>query len=773
MLCIVDDAQFLDAESMALIHHCLTSDRRNVRWLLLNNNDNPTPIINSLWQDGHVSRHELEALSESECRAVVEQVFGGSIESQTINRLHELSMGNPRALCEIVMAIAEADGFRCVDSVWQWRGGLRASTRMREIVADFLFGVEREDLVALECFAIGGSIEAASAVAIFSLNQLAALESKGHLKLIFEGSRRTLRCRHPLVAAVLADQCGPLRAMQHRVALRAARSQLPQRRTHDLVALAVLNLEIGDHEPEYAAEFIAAARVVSPDYELRERLGRAAFDRGGGFEALEQQARALFWQGRLHEAQGIVASMELHEISQEQRSAFAAWWRRMIAWGPDRSADVFAFDPPSPLEEMRDQPLSVRARHAAMLTAHGESVYGVAIAETVLNDEHAKASDRCWAGLAAGLAYSMKGESALADTASTKILAAARETGDLHYLSLAGFTRSYGLRMAGEFQAAHLAALDLQRATGAHPSATGALAALLLGLVELDIGNHETASHQLREAIAGLGGFDPAGWVAQAGFGLAWAFARRGRIDEARVAMVSAEANSVASIRAFEPDAFIARAWLAASAGDRVGGVQHAVAAADLAVTRQQPALAAIALQHALRLGGVASHAQRIVELCEGLESPRMSTVRAYAQAKVDGDGDGDGEAMMVAAHGFAAIGLTETAMDTYAQAGVQLLRAGDNVGAIAATGHANLLEKSIAHCIKTPAMEALSPVGMLTLRQRQIAQLAAGPNTSRMIALELGISERTVESHLDAIYRRLGIAGRAELNALVGSETG
>jgi DNA-binding NarL/FixJ family response regulator len=51
-----------------------------------------------------------------------------------------------------------------------------------------------------------------------------------------------------------------------------------------------------------------------------------------------------------------------------------------------------------------------------------------------------------------------------------------------------------------------------------------------------------------------------------------------------------------------------------------------------------------------------------------------------------------------------------------------------------------------------------------LTESERRVAELAAAGRTNRQIAEELVVSVRTVESHLAAIYRKLGIERRAEL---------
>jgi DNA-binding CsgD family transcriptional regulator len=51
-----------------------------------------------------------------------------------------------------------------------------------------------------------------------------------------------------------------------------------------------------------------------------------------------------------------------------------------------------------------------------------------------------------------------------------------------------------------------------------------------------------------------------------------------------------------------------------------------------------------------------------------------------------------------------------------------------------------------------------------LTPREREFALLAAAGSSSRMIAERLVISVRTVDNHLQNVYRKLGVTRRNEL---------
>ena len=62
-------------------------------------------------------------------------------------------------------------------------------------------------------------------------------------------------------------------------------------------------------------------------------------------------------------------------------------------------------------------------------------------------------------------------------------------------------------------------------------------------------------------------------------------------------------------------------------------------------------------------------------------------------------------------------------------------------------------------------------PVGRLTAREQQVARLVAGGSTNRQIARALGISEKTSETHVHNIIRKLGARNRAEVAARVSAD--
>jgi DNA-binding NarL/FixJ family response regulator len=62
------------------------------------------------------------------------------------------------------------------------------------------------------------------------------------------------------------------------------------------------------------------------------------------------------------------------------------------------------------------------------------------------------------------------------------------------------------------------------------------------------------------------------------------------------------------------------------------------------------------------------------------------------------------------------------------------------------------------------PRTDALAGPGALTASERRVAELAATGVTNRAIAQQLFVTPKTVEVHLSAVYRKLGISSRRGL---------
>ncbi|WP_457966378.1 LuxR C-terminal-related transcriptional regulator [Arthrobacter sp. D1-29] len=90
--------------------------------------------------------------------------------------------------------------------------------------------------------------------------------------------------------------------------------------------------------------------------------------------------------------------------------------------------------------------------------------------------------------------------------------------------------------------------------------------------------------------------------------------------------------------------------------------------------------------------------------------------------------------------------------------------QAGDSVSARTAQARLDILAATV------PSLPIVPSTGspLLTSRERQIARLAGRGASNRDIALEMGVSVRTVEGHLYQVFTKLGVTSRGDLTGLV-----
>jgi DNA-binding NarL/FixJ family response regulator len=125
-----------------------------------------------------------------------------------------------------------------------------------------------------------------------------------------------------------------------------------------------------------------------------------------------------------------------------------------------------------------------------------------------------------------------------------------------------------------------------------------------------------------------------------------------------------------------------------------------------------------------------------------------------------------DGAALQAAGREFELLGLTLYAAEAQAQAARAYRRAGEHRQARAAATIGWTLGRRCEGA-RTPALAELT-APELTLRQLEIARLAAAGLSNRAIAERLTVSIRTVANHLCGAYERLGVNDRAGLARLL-----
>ncbi len=142
-------------------------------------------------------------------------------------------------------------------------------------------------------------------------------------------------------------------------------------------------------------------------------------------------------------------------------------------------------------------------------------------------------------------------------------------------------------------------------------------------------------------------------------------------------------------------------------------------------------------------------------------------TVAAFAPMLAHGEAleKSDPEALITAALALESVGMLGAAYDAARQTVSMASRSADAAVARRARVLINRVGASLS-----PSPVARSGIAMLlTEREWAVASIAATRARNREIAERLGVSHRTVEHHLAAVYRNLGVQGRDELRAVLG----
>jgi DNA-binding CsgD family transcriptional regulator len=170
--------------------------------------------------------------------------------------------------------------------------------------------------------------------------------------------------------------------------------------------------------------------------------------------------------------------------------------------------------------------------------------------------------------------------------------------------------------------------------------------------------------------------------------------------------------------------------------------------------------IGAVGALHGLaRLGHARQVSGRLSALATQVDGDLVAGRAAYASALAARDS----EALGKVAGDFEDLGTILYAAEARAEAAVLLRRAGETRQAAAAEQKAARL---LARCegAATPPLRLITARVRLTAGELDTAMQAAAGRSNKQIAADMQLSVRTVESHLQRAYEKLGISGRREL---------
>jgi DNA-binding CsgD family transcriptional regulator len=279
-----------------------------------------------------------------------------------------------------------------------------------------------------------------------------------------------------------------------------------------------------------------------------------------------------------------------------------------------------------------------------------------------------------------------------------------------------------------------------------------------LGRIALLRGQAQTARRLFARCLATLTPFDRF-MARHLGAVVARAAAACGDVDAARAAL-NAAATGI-RMKTYEPEDELAEASALAAALQMNDAAERAAWAAGVAAAHGGWSAALTGYHDAARYG-----AARQVLIPAREATGRVEGTLAWCYLDhVTALAAGDAAALDEIARRFESHGALLFAAEAASEAALAHARAGHPRPARASGTHATQLW---ARCeaAMSPWLTGATTAVPLTNRERQAAALAASGLSDAAIATRLGISIRTVQTHLAHAYDKLGSTGRADLAA-------
>lgn len=772
-LLVVDDADLLDGSSRVLLLQLV--DAASVSLVLSIRTGRIVPDeIQQLWRDEGLFRLDLGGLTDADSDLLARVLVGGRLDEASLRGLAQVCEGNPLFISEVISTARSAGDLVEGEGVWRLSSERVGTSK---VLADYvrmrLDGLDPAAVEALEIVAVGVSVGVDDLLRLSSEEAVDTLERAALLVVDVDGRRRSVRVAHSLYGEVVVE--GLTHTRRRRI-LRALVDMIDDhggRRIDDAVRLSLWSLEIG-RVPDVATLMEAArfAGHTALDYALAARLAEEALHVGGGFEAAAMLGAMRFELGEFEAANEALTTAASAATSPPERTL--AGLRRMgtAVWGlgnPEMMDDVLA-------ELGEDQcPGEWRAqlelRGALMLSNLGRPLEALRIVNA--HGASVVPLTRCWAEerLARGLAYAV--------TCSAE---------DAIEVAIEGFAGQYDMtpdpmlpNAATHLLCQVIALGECGRLAEAIAIAEfcyreSALRRVPWGQVYFLLamardhgrqGDLDASSIRFQEAASVSNHYGHRVLHAHALAGLAEVRALQGMIDESQELLGRADEVGL-GLPLFAADRERARAcnqWARGSIEDACVTLRAAAAAAR---TSGFLYFESAILHDQVRMG----YPAEVVGRLEGIAARAQGPVPALRFAHARALDRGDPEGLEAVACRWQALGFELLAAETFAQAAddfrKQRMASRQNRALVRL---AELHERNSTW--HSPALARVRDhAPPLSRREREVALLAIDGHTNREIGERLHIAKRTVDTHLQNIFRKLGSNSRAGLAEALGRDS-
>jgi DNA-binding CsgD family transcriptional regulator len=775
----IDDGHWLDDESTAFVQQIAESAEATVLLTVRSGHPRAGRVLEAARKMG-LRRLEVLPLSRAEVAELLRGLIP-DIRPGEVHHLWALTQGNPLYLHEIVARSLEQGGqLRAGEG---WVVGALDHVDLAGVVGDRLDDVDAGQQEVLELLAVAPGAPLDLLYRCAGDEAVVDLQRRHLVAVVESGHRLVAMLAHPVYAELMTARMGAATQLLRQRQVQAEVERHGALRGSDLLQSALWATDHGeDVGPE---QLLAAARRLTgladrvgegshhAAYAVRGglrasvgRLAKAAFDAGGGFEAadtwFQAEAHQDGFSGATAEA---LESMRGSVATDEHRSRLQA-----------REVGLEMFLGRSPVNDVIDDfdelhraagdaeaSRSIDVFRLMAMFLQGDAEGAVVLGREMLDDPATSRPDRLAtaSGLVSSLAFTGRTEEAL--HTAEQLVGEIRPddeqfgTGTLHAARV--ITLSFaGRGHEAEELAARLTAVS--EATGnergvALFGTAQAQCALFAGRATDALAFATAALHAVPEAEdTGL-----VGWRRPAHAAAAFAYALLGLRDDAAAALVRMEASPGANLT-FPVIEVQANAWVAVRAGRRRAAIDVLRAGIEAGISGVAGRMTF--LHELVRLGerGIGAEMQAVLD---GGADGELYEVFAAHGAAFDAD---DGVLLEAATADVERLGHILSAAEAAAQAATAHAMAGDRAAAVASRERSARLAGACPG-VTTPALEVkTSALRDLAPRELEVARQAARGATNREIALDLGISVRTIETYLYRAFFKLGIDSRDDLRS-------
>ncbi len=755
-LIAVDDAHELDDSSAAAVEQLVR--RGDLRLLAAHTAEQPLAAwVSSLVQHGYLQIVTLGPLCAREIHELGEQVLGGPCDPRLGEELWDLSHGNPLRARLLLKSGKENASLIERNGRWRVSGSWPTHGTLADAIEERLSVLSASAREVLDTLAIAGPLELDVLARLFSHDAIEKAETARAVRIDVEGLRATACVVDRLLTEHLTARL--LTTRRRRLAANAARGLLATgaRRRRDALRITLLQVEAGI--PIAGADALRATQLALLDADVtaaRRLVGQVRIDGVAPFERALIVGQVALAEGELDEADWWLQEAESLVDSDGELTRVAIARAELIARGRGSFALAIEFVGAAlatVTHENWRQSLRVEIARLALIT--GEALTADEMARAVVGNARASQAVAGEALAISAAAQVEAGQFADVEALSKRVSMVARDS-NLEPLARLSLAQVEALSYAGHLAEARNLA---ERATAGNAATAGSWE-VMQGKIFLTIGEIAGATALLQDARVSLESTDPLDHWWRANAYLALAHSQAGDIERLTAALAPPDWVG-------HPD-FVARiiagraaAWVPALQGDLARAAQKLRRVGLEALDHYHFALAATTLHDAVRLGKpevVIGDLSKIADGCEGALSPAY-TAHAIALA------GGDRRALVDVAARFEDAGALLLAAETLNQAAALFDAA--NGGAVdRAAARASVRLADCCPGARTPAL--LERPTDLTPRQAEVARMAVHLH-SEEIAERLHLSVRTVESHLETAFQKLGIHRRSELPGSLG----